>query len=53
MMASSRNGVVEMEKYNMDHEKRGTALVINIRSYESDKLDNREIKLLERELILN
>jgi caspase 6 len=28
----------------MDHEKRGTALVINIRSYENDKLKNREIK---------
>jgi caspase 7 len=42
-MASSRSGV-EVDKYKMDHEKRGTALVINIRSYENDKLKNREIK---------
>jgi len=28
----------------MDHEKRGTALVINIRSFDGDKLKNREIK---------
>jgi caspase 7 len=42
-MASSSNGVV-VDKYKMDHEKRGTALVINMRSYENDKLRNREIK---------
>jgi hypothetical protein len=42
-MASSRSSVV-VDKYKMDHEKRGTALVINIRSYENDKLKNREIK---------
>ena len=42
-MASSSNGVV-VDKYKMDHEKRGTALVINIRSYEGDKLKNRDIK---------
>jgi ankyrin repeat protein len=42
-MASSSNDVV-VDKYKMDHEKRGTALVINIRSFEGDKLKNREIK---------
>jgi hypothetical protein len=42
-MTSTRSGV-EVDKYKMDHEKRGTALVINIRSYEDDKLRNREIK---------
>jgi hypothetical protein len=42
-MASSSNGVL-VDKYKMDHEKRGTALVINMRSYENPKLKNREIK---------
>ena len=42
-MASSSTAVV-VEKYKMDHEKRGTALVINIRSYEGNKNKNRENK---------
>jgi hypothetical protein len=41
---ASRSSDVLVDKYKMDHEKRGTALVINIRSYEDDKLKNREIK---------
>ena len=47
MASSSRSGVeatLVVEKYNMNHEKRGTALVINMRSYEDDKLKNREAK---------
>ncbi len=47
MASSSRSGVeatLVVEKYNMNHEKRGTALVINIRSYDDDKLKNREVK---------
>ena len=47
MASSSRSGVDAakvVEKYNMNHEKRGTALVINMRSYEDDKLKNREAK---------
>ncbi len=47
MASSSRSGVeatLVVEKYNMNHEERGTALVINIRSYENDELTNREAK---------
>jgi hypothetical protein len=45
-MTSSRSGLVAtmVDKYKMDHEKRGIALVINIRSYKDDKLKNRVIK---------
>jgi hypothetical protein len=42
-MASSSIGVV-VDKYKMDHEKRGTALVINIRSFEDNELKNNELK---------
>jgi hypothetical protein len=42
-MTSSRSGVL-VDKYNMDHEKRGIALIINIRSYEDDIRKNREAK---------
>ena len=41
---ASRSSNVLVDKYKMDNEKRGTALVINIRSYEDDKRKNREIK---------